>query len=353
MSEVKDNHYVPRLYLRNFTDDPSAENGRFDLFNLGSGKHIGVVPHAPQMKERYFYEKGSEIETRLGQEFEGKHATLIRDLLENNSTPSSSSLLEIILLMHFRTRAQRNEDLFFRRHMIDQYMDYLVSSFKSHLRKKLWIFAKLINDKIIRAIVKQGAYEQYLKKTDSSAKQIKNFDRIRSEMTGLECVVLDNPNSIHLFSSDRPVLLLNPFLQRKKVNFGKDGMFQMGILLILPISPEKLLVCYDPDIYENPHAISSGKLSQNDVEKLNRLQIQCGVEAIYSRTLPQNIELLVAEVLSQKKLPQIITVDLPGDYQLTYKKSNLSNYSFDFLKEKSGTDSIRLRLPYGRPEALV
>lgn len=236
--------------------------------------------------------------------------------------------------------------------MIDQHMDYLVNSFKSHLRKKLWIFARLINDKIIKAVVKQGAYEQYLKKTDSSAKQIKNFDRIRGEMTGLECVILENAYT-GLISSDRPVLLLNPFLQRKKVNFGKDGMFQMGILLILPISPEKLLVCYDPDIYENPQRISSGKLSENDVEKLNRLQIQCGVEAIYSRALPQNIESLVAEVLSQKKQPQIITMDLPGDYQLTYKESNLPNYSFDFLKEKSGTDSIRLRLPYSRPQAVV
>ena len=190
--------------------------------------------------------------------------------------------------------------------MIDEHMDYLVSTFKSYLRKKLWIFAKLINDKIIRAAVKHGAYEQYLKETNSSSKQIEHFDRIRSEMTGLECVVLNNPNSTHLLSSDRPVLLLNPFLQRKKVNFGKEGMFQMGILLILPISSEKLLLCYDPDIYENPHTISSGKLSENDVEKLNRLQIQCGVEVVYSRFFPPNIKSLVDSVLNQKKLPQII-----------------------------------------------
>lgn len=353
MSETKDNHFVPRLYLRNFTDDPSAKNGKFDLFNLSSGEHIGIAPHASQMKERYFYEKGSGIETKLGEEFEGKHAALIKDILERKPLPPSSSLLEIALLMHFRTRAQRDEDLIFRRHMIDQHMDYLVSSFKSHLRKKLWIFAKLTNDKIIRAIVKQGVYDRYLKQTDSSAKQIKNFERISTEMTGLDCVILDNSNATGLISSDRPVLLLNPFLQRKQVNFGRDGMFQIGILLLLPISPEKLLVCYDPNIYENPQVISTGVLSENDVEKLNRLQIQCSVEAIYSRILAQDIESLVAEVLSQKKQPQIITIDLPDEYQLTYKESNLPNYPFDFLKEKSGTDTIRLRLPYGRPEAII
>lgn len=353
MSETKDNHFVPRLYLRNFTDDPSAKNGKFDLFNLSSGEHIGVVPHASQMIERYFYEKGSEIETKLGQEFEGKHATLIKYILEKKPLPPASSLLEIALLMHFRTRAQRDEDLAFRKHMIDQSMDYLVSSFKSHLRMKLWIFAKLINDKIIRTIVRQGAYEQYLKKTDSSSKQIKNFERISGEMTGLDCVILDNTHTTGLISSDRPVVLLNPFLRRKEVNFGRDGMFQMGILLFMPISPEKLLVCYDPNIYENPQTISSGVLSTNDIEKLNRLQIHCGVETIYSRALAQGIESLVTDVLIQKKPPQIITLDLPGDYQLTYKESNLPNYSFDFLKEKSGTDDIKLRLPYGRPEVVV
>jgi hypothetical protein len=349
MSETKDNHYVPRLYLRNFTDDPLAKNGKFDLLNLSSEEHIGIVPHATQMKERYFYEKGSEIEAKLGEEFEGKHATLIKDILEKKLPPPSSSLLEVALLMHFRTRAQRDENLALRKHIIDRHMGYLVSSFKSHLRKKLWIFAKLIDDKMIGTMVKQGAYGQYLKKTDSSAKQIKNFEKINSEMTGLNCVILDNKNAAGLISSDRPVLLVNPFLQRKQVNFGKDGMYQMGILLLLPISPEKLLVCYDPNIYENPQITCANALSESDVEKLNRLQVQCAVGAIYSRVLPQNIKSLVTEVMSQKKQPQIITVDLPGGYELTYKESNLPNYSFNFLKEKSEAESIKLKLPYSRP----
>lgn len=352
MSEARDNHFVPRLYLRNFTDKPLDKNGKFDFFNLKTTKLIGVIPHGSQMKEKYFYEKGSDIETRLGKEFEGKHATLVRNILEKKTLPSSASLLEIALLMHFRTRAQRDEDLFFRRHMIDQNMDYLVSSFKSHLRKKLWIFVKLINDSMVEKIVRQGAYEQYLKKTDSAAKQVKNFERIKGEMIGLECVVLDNQNLTNLVSSDRPVLLLNPFLQRKRVNFGKDGMFQMGILLLLPISPEKLLVCYDPNIYKNPHTVSEGVLSEQDIEKLNRLQIQCGVEAIYSKVLPKNIKIVVAEVLKQKKPSQIITLHLQGNYHLTYKESNLPSYTFDFIKEKDCTDDIKLKLPYSRPEAI-
>jgi len=140
-------------------------------------------------------------------------------------------------------------------------------------RKKLWIFVKFINDSVIEKIVRQGAHQQYLKKTDSAAKLIKNFERIKGEMTGLECVVLDNQNSTNLISSDRPVLLINPFLQRKRINFGKDGMFQMGILLLLPISPEKILICYDPNIYENPCTINSGVLSEQDVEKLNHLSL--------------------------------------------------------------------------------
>ena len=352
MSEVKDNHYVPRLYLRNFTDNPAHKNGKFDFLNLESQEHIGVIPHGSQMKERYFYKKGTDIEKKLGDVFEGKHATIVKNILDNQFVPDSASLIEIVLLMHFRTRAQRDEDLFFRKHMIDQNIDVLVSSFKSSLKRDVPFLANAMGDAVIEDMVRGGSYKKYLKKTDSAEKQIKNFERIKEEMAGLKSVILNNTSSTNLISSDRPVLLLNPFLNRKKVNFGKDGMFQMGILLVLPISPTKIIICFDSNIYENPFEISKRELSDQDVEKINKLQILCGVEGIYSKQLPKDITEIVSAYLKEKKTPQLITVHLPDDYYLTYKESNLPNFSFDFLKEKKEADTLRLRLPYPRPDSV-
>lgn len=353
MSNVKDNHYVPRFYLRSFTDDPSHRNGRFDFFNLKTKKHIGVIPHGSQMKERYFYKKGTDIETKLNDEFEGKHATIIKTILASQAT--SESLVEMILLMHFRTRAQRDDDLFFRKSMIDQHLDYLVASFKRSLPfwVRILVQVRLLKDSHIEKIVRQGAYEEYLKKTDSAEKQIKNFKRIKKEMAGLTAHILDNPHTTNLISSDSPVILLNPFLNRKKVRFGRTGMFQIGILLILPISPKKVVVCFDSDIYESPTEVSKGILTENDVKHLNELQILSGAEGVYSISLPKNIETIVSDTLNGKKSPSIVTLHLPDNYQLTYKDSGLPDVDFSFIKEKKHTDTLTLRLPYSRINGLI
>src|SRR3989344_3928957 len=193
MSNVKDNHFVPRFYLRNFTIDPAVKNGRFDFFNLKSRKYIGKIPYGSQMKEKYFYEKDSEIEQMLGEKFEGKHATLVRDLREDITKPNESMLLEMVLLMHFRTRAQRDEDLTFRKHMINTLLDSLVESFKAHLRKDApWLLDRVTHDEV-KDLVRSGSSERYLRKTDTTRKEVRHFLKIKEQISGLRCAVLNNP----------------------------------------------------------------------------------------------------------------------------------------------------------------
>lgn len=349
MSKRKRNHYIPRFYLRNFTDIPTAENGKFDFLNIKTGKYIGIIPHGSQMQETYFYEKSSDIENMLGDEFEGKHACLVKDILGKQQEFDPAALLEIVLLMHFRTKAQRDEDLFFRKNVIDRHLiDHMTSGFRSYLEKELPQLAGIWNDADLKKAVRKEAYGQYLKETDSAGKQIKHFKELRSEMDGLNAVILNNLSLLNLVSSDRPVLLLNPFLNRRKAAFGKDGMLQMGILLILPLNPQKIIVCYDPKIYKNPLQVSEGILTENDVKNLNKLQVLCGVEGVYSKMLPTGFCQTVTEILDKKVSPKLVTAHFPGGYELMYKDNGLPNIDFSFVKEMDGTDDIKLTPPYAR-----
>lgn len=346
MSQTKDNHFVPRFYLRNFTKDPTLENGWFDFYNLKGQKHLGEIPHGSQMQERYYYEKDSEIEKMLGEKFEGKHAALIRGLIDGSEEPNEEWLIEMMLLMHFRTRAQRDENLAFRKHMIDTLLDNMVRSFKRYLQRDVpWLLSRIRDDQI-KDIVRTGSYERYLRRTDTARKGVEHFLKIKEEVKGLRCVALSNTTQSPLVSSDRPVILLNPFLARKDVSFGRTGLFQMGIVLILPINPSKIIVCYDSGIYEQINETSV--LTTEDVANINRLEILVGVEGIYSIILPNRILSAIPEICREKRDPQIVNVELPGDYLLTYKDYMLPTLALSFLREKKGTDQISLRLPYQR-----
>ena len=326
-----------------------VKNGQFDFFNLKSGEHIGVIPHGPQMKETYFYEKWSNIEEKLDRDFERKHASLIRKLLEGEMEIENKLLLQVVLLMHFRTKVMRDKNLALRQLTIDQHLDWMSSSFRAHLEEEFPGMFSGLSDEALKKIVQDGAYSEYLKKTDITKKLIENFKWHQRQVSDLKVVILDNPTGVNLISSDHPVIHINPFLINHNSKFGRGGLAQLGAILALPINPRKLVVCYDSGVYENPLDINQGKLSENDIHNLNKLQILCGTEGIYSLKLPSNISALISDTLRTKQDPVFVQVDLPNNYQLTYTDSKLPNLPLSFIKEKSDFKNDIFVLPYARP----
>jgi len=120
----------------------------------------------------------------------------------------------------------------------------------------------------------------------------------------------------------------------------------MGLVLLLPIDPTRLLICYDAGIYEQIDLARA--LSQEDIANLNHFQMLSGVEGLYSTQLDEATLAVIVDVLKEKKGSKIINVDLPGDYLLTYKEYTLPNLPLTFLREKEDIDRIPLGLPYRR-----
>lgn len=348
MANKKKNHYVPKFYLRNFTDDPQNEKSKIDLFNIKGNTYVGPVYYGPQMQESYFYSIESGWEDRLNDDFEGNHKQIISDLLAGK-TPSKNVLMEVVLLMHFRTKVRRNKDIIFRKILIDRNLDYLVKSFKSHIRNSYFGLGRIVlfflSEKQIESLVRRESYREYLKPQDIAGKNIDNFKRLKEEAKGLEAVILENDTKNNLISSDHPAIIINPFLSKRVKNAGVNGLKQMGVLLLLPISPKYLLLCYDPEIYElDPKKI----LTSQDVSGLNALQVWVAEEAVYSRFLSKQVLYLIKQNLKKRKSPQMVISEIGSEYEMYYEDDNLPDSSFSFLSLKKNVNQIRLRMPFAR-----
>lgn len=83
MAEKKNQHYVPRRYLRNFLP---GEKKAICLYNLPSKKARSNASIKHQCSVPYFYGKDLVIENAL-QDLEGEVARIIRDIIRTGTVP--------------------------------------------------------------------------------------------------------------------------------------------------------------------------------------------------------------------------------------------------------------------------
>jgi hypothetical protein len=351
MADYKKNHYIPKFYLRNFTDNPTNLNGKFDFFNTKNPKYIGHIDHSVHMQESYFYPKDSDIEIRINKEFEGKHAKIIKDIC-NGQEKENSELLEIFLLMYFRTKNKRDEIYSFRKFCIDEYLIKYIEPFKKFLKKQQPELAGVLSDEQLKENMRNVAYEEYLNFKKSAEDNVGNFEKINKEISGLETAILKNITGINLISSDNPVILINPFLKRRIKNAGINGIFQIGVILFLPINSEYLLIAFDSKIYDQNIIFNKKIMNEIDITNLNKLQTICSKNGVYSKKIHKNT---LAEIIMNSKNkvePKIINIELPENYFISFIDDALPDLEFTFIKEKENAGNILLQIPFAREGSL-
>ncbi|KAF5083118.1 DUF4238 domain-containing protein [Methanospirillum sp. J.3.6.1-F.2.7.3] len=110
MPSNKKQHYVPKVFLRNYTDDGNI----LHCYNFDSDECYPVSINTI-CQESYFYGQNLEIETQLTQ-FEGKFATLYAKILsektlKNITKDEFHDLFFSITLQKDRTRNKRNDGI--------------------------------------------------------------------------------------------------------------------------------------------------------------------------------------------------------------------------------------------------
>lgn len=246
MPHNKKHHYVPKFFLRNFSDDGKS----IGIYNIRSRRAIPNGNLDNQCYRNYFYGKQPTIEPALGG-IEGASAEVIkRSFLTNRTCPPRLSpdhmvMSHFIVLQAARTTYEAdalNEatDKVFKTIYRDQYGD-------------LSNYAIEYEDPVLQAL---GTSSQ-----------------IVPIVYDLQFKLLSNETEVAFIASDNPVARHNQYYEQN-TSFGQSGWGQAGLLVFVPLSPRLLLIAYDSKTYKvgdkERSLIMVSKVS--DIKQLNALQ---------------------------------------------------------------------------------
>ncbi len=119
MASNKNQHFVPKCYLRAFSSDP--DRASIHLFNLQRQKSIAGASIKGQCSSNYFYGNDPNLEKAL-QTMEGQYGEFLQRLVEPGYRLSATHfevLRLFCLLQHCRTDAQARRQVDFMLGMTD------------------------------------------------------------------------------------------------------------------------------------------------------------------------------------------------------------------------------------------
>ncbi|MDA3779770.1 MAG: DUF4238 domain-containing protein [Bacteroidales bacterium] len=257
MAEYTKQHFIPKLLLSKF-----AIGKTINLYDLIEKKYISNIPYSEQCQKSYLYGKNLVIEKALGK-IEDKTSKVFDFILDNDILPDFvsaeyESLITFISMQLLRTPNSNK-----------QLQSFLDSIFEKFYKPEM--FNNGIPDEILDTISMKFTkpYNQLLKLASLNIPLF--FD--------LKMALVKNDTRIEFITSDNPCLIIN----RLKENCdGSTGISKSGIEILLPISPQRLIVLIDPFAYEYKVTL---ELKEKDVIDINTIIASYADRLIYSQSM--------------------------------------------------------------------
>lgn len=271
MPQNKNQHFVPRSYLKRFANLTNRK--AISLYNFRSRTYVAAAPLRGQCSKDYLYGNDPRLEKLLG-ELEGDYSrvseALISDESNNISGEDTEHLRMFLVIQMFRTvqAIEKTRDQFRKMH------DLMFHDIED---------APSIGDMSEEHLV------------------IRNVElalKFYRGLTDLRLTIARNKTDLPLFTSDSPAVSTNRlFLQRYKIdNF---GLGQSGAILYLPLSPTTGAIFYDQDVYTaKTNKNGSIDLSERDIRALNRLITLEARQNIYYQGDLDSVRTFISEVRS-------------------------------------------------------
>lgn len=261
MPQNKKQHYIPKFYMKNFSDF----NGRVNVLNLRDKQIYENVPYKNQGYNTYYYGLDTKWEKILSNK-EQIWATSIKSVLNNDVMSMSilSALKEFAVYQRERSFANKQ-------YRIKEQSELLFHAAEIDLSHKGIPYSEAELMKNCEEIVSRS-----IKSTDY-------FDRLESFVSMINDLkvlkVLYNTER-SLIASDVPVIAINPFY-KTAVGYG-----MMGLIIFFPVSPNCLIVLYDRKMY--PHFSEKETVycdDEEEVHSLNVYQLISAEKILYSTCL--------------------------------------------------------------------
>jgi hypothetical protein len=261
-NKKKNQHYVPRMYLRNFA---SGEKKAISLYNLPSKRVVSCAPIKHQCSAPYFYGQDLKLEDAL-EDIEGLIASVISGIISTNALPRNKSNDHFHLILFTLFQYARTKE------MANAHND--------------------IADKFLKAVLeKEGSFDQEALKavtielTEPAQLALSSAAQSYYLLLDLKMKVLINSTEVEFVTSDNPVIFYNQYLEKSDPRLGSNtGLVSKGLQIFLPLSPKHLLTLYDGTVYKigDRRSDSCNVTDPNDVRQFNDLQYLNCLENLYA-----------------------------------------------------------------------
>lgn len=226
MTEKKNQHFVPKMYLKLFAN---ADRRSIGVFNLKRGCFIPVGSISDQASKNWFYDRDGQIENVLGI-FETRAAALIAQILAADRLPPRYGpdlyhLLTFIALQRERTEAAVSE--------LNERTDRYMKAVLRHDPRSQHLVDAL--DSVI------------ISRNDAVAESLFLAHVGTPLLLDLACKLIVNTSGCAFFISDAPIILHNPLFEGSGAP--ATGYANVGLQVIVPLGPWRALLFYDDVAY--------------------------------------------------------------------------------------------------------
>jgi hypothetical protein len=258
--EYKKHHYVPRFYLKLF-----SENGRsINLFNIQSQRFVVDGNLKKQCYRDYFYGQDLRIEKALSY-VEGEMSRILSTIQFDCRLPYRNSEDYLTFLFHLLMQHERTV------YSVDAYEDRLGRLMKHLLIPKMGEL-NLPADYLGKIKVTKKNLAAYLVGTVIPCYPL---------LLDMDWKILRVTGECEFITSDNPVVYYNQFLSfRKQVS--NTGLAIKGLQIFFPISPSFLVIVYDGGVYRvGSRTCDVIDVLNDDIKQLNRLQFVSALDNVY------------------------------------------------------------------------
>jgi hypothetical protein len=311
MPRNKNQHFVPKFYLRNFAQ---ANQRQIAVFHLQSRRHVLGASLRHQCARDHFYGADDAIDSRL-RALERRSSLAIASVIKNTTPPSFGGaahrdLLEFILAQRARTPAAIAAE------------DALLTQLRYHAPVPATHPAYDTRSRLEHAL--------------------RRAEQGRAFLEDLGLKVLFNTSDVEFVMSDAPVVFQN-ILCHDVPFCGTLGYTCAGLTILVPVSPRHMLLFFDPSVYRVGDLktrvihVSSSSVAAH----LNSQQLNVATEALYYSGAPTTRDAIDCMPVAQRRprhemATSVISRDIGGNSSMVhlYEQLPIIPLDVDFISVK-------------------